>query len=119
MKQFASKAEEAEKQLSVLAERAQVAESSVDILRRQLDAKEMFVEDQQGSRQSSIEIFNIDSDAPMKDGSATGDEEFSGWSGGEAAKKPSTSYRETPSEPESVRVLIDVIYSPLTCCRIM
>jgi TolA-binding protein len=123
LKQFASKAEEAEKQLSVLAERAQVAESSVDILRRQLDAKEMLVdamiEDQQGSRQSSIEIFNIDSDAPMKDGSATGDEEFSGWSGGEAAKKPSTSYRETPSEPESVRVLIDVIYSPLTCCRIM
>ena len=60
------KAKEAKKQLSLLTERAQVAETSVDILQRQLDAKDMLVdsmiEDQQGSRQSSVESLNIRED---------------------------------------------------------
>ena len=117
------KADEAEKQLSILAERARVAETAVDILQRQLEAKEMLVdsmiEDQQGcSRQSSVESLNIDT--LMKDEPANGQEEEDscGWCdvdhGGSEhetdilpAKKDkhkSISHRETPSEPRNVRV---------------
>ena len=77
LKQFAIKAVETEKQISVLAERARVAETSVDMLQRHSTT-----EDQQGPRQSSVESFNVDTlDTLMKDESATGkgDEEFGEW----------------------------------------